>query len=244
MARFQEDVNTSNNLYNLITVGGETLPPPTKMLNTYGNAEQLQFLKNTHAKEPPFITPHKIAALEESSILSIKEKVELVELFLGFRFLTELASNISYGRQRKDGLSYPSMSDIKQIQTFVDDLGLESSISKKRSKRSNRYVHQVNVFSNKAIRSYFTKFEKKISPLEIGILYGYHPKAVLAFCGYIESSVPPKPKSAYQFYNSIIYPRDYYDEVDSYHKYKWSRLTDLAPNLINQAESLFSYQKQ
>jgi len=210
------------------------------MLNINGNYEQNLFLNKHPNKKLIRLTEKQLQFLIESDLITTSEKLEIVELSLGLRFLTEAESSIKYQNQkRKDGFKYPTHT-LKKLNDFLNiELPFPTNISKRKSLRNENYIHVINIFANKAIKEYFEKFEKRISPLEIGILYDYHTKAVLAFCGYIESCPPFKPTSAYQYYNSKIYPKDFIEEVDVYHKSKWEKIKNYCPQIIEIAEAEF-----
>jgi len=212
------------------------------MLNTFGNQKQFQLLNNLLNKESVRLTNTQVKDLIKTDLLSIREKLEILELHLGLRFLTEVYSKIKYSNiQDKDGYTRPTPASTKALEHFLQSkFSFPIKKSSRKTESTKTYDYLINIFSNQAIKEYFSKFEKKISDLEIGILYGYHPKAVLAFCGYIKSSSPPKAKEAYQYYNSKVYPLEYFNEVDEYHKLKWEMIKKFCPEIIEMAEEEFS----
>lgn len=212
------------------------------MLNSAGNLRQFKFLQAQTDKRLVKLSSAAVKKLTATSLLSISEKIEILELNLGFRFLTEANTSIEYTEAEKE-LSHPTPESVQRLVAFLEtELGLLTSISSKESQRTKRVATQVNIFANQAIKNYFAEFETEITDLEIGILYGYHPKAILAFGGYISKLEKTEIRLAYQYYNSKVYPADFYDEVDTYEKAKWEILKQNYPEIIEVAENEFAAQ--
>lgn len=213
------------------------------MIKSTGGLEQLLFLRNKSNQHLTKLSDTAVTHVIHTPLLSTGEKLELLEMQLDLRLLTEASTGIKYNiHPRKDGFKYPLTESIQKIERFVSStLGLPIKRSAKRSNRSGKYVTEINIFASETLKDYFTKYEKGISAHELGLLYGYHPKAILAFCGYIPRLEDDPPiRHAYQYYNSMVYPADFYDEVDQYHKYKWERLKQSFPEIIAMAEEEFA----
>lgn len=77
------------------------------MLNSAGNLRQFKFLQTQTDKQLVKLSNIAIKKLKETTLLSTSEKIEILELHLGFRFLTEANSSIEY-TESNHGLSEPA----------------------------------------------------------------------------------------------------------------------------------------
>jgi hypothetical protein len=188
--------------------------------------------RNFSTKIPHFTKSRKLL-LEKTDLLSIGIKVELLEMYSHSRLLTE--------KSFRDGNA--DNKTIKATEKLISALGFHSFLSSKKSRFTNQLFDFLIISANQATDEYMKKFEYDINSYELGLLYGYHPKSILAFHYLIERQSKAKNDKSYRYFNSKVFSQNYFDEEDKYHEVIWEQLRNLSPKIISQAETYFEQKK-
>lgn len=192
------------------------------MFNSIGNKKKLKFITIHSSSASQQFSDEIVLQLENTKLIPLEVKVELLEMLAGYRFMTELISD-SPDNIVEDFLK------LIQIPFF------KNSYFRKRQGETKFY----SLFANEAIKEYFVTFERNIEPSELGLLYGYHPKSILAFMGLLEPTTYDPPKASYQLFNKKVMSKSFFQEEDTYHREKWKAITKLSPKIVAEADAYF-----
>ena len=184
-----------------------------------------RFVAQNDTKNTPALTKEKIRLLEKANCLSGKEKVRLLALLAGKRWLTEVDI-------RKDGTDHN-----RTVTALLDDLGL-AWVGQHYIKKDGTKVEWVEVGANRAVIEYIAVNKKNLSVLEAGILYGYPVTAVLAGSGILSEKRKRVPdKTPAESCLGGIFSENYEKNETRFLEEHWQALRRISPKLISEAEN-------
>ncbi len=199
------------------------------MYNSYGLLNRHEFMSSRNfSTKLPTLTKRRLNLLEETKVISIFNKIEILEIYNCNRLLTE--QEISQDK-----------SDMKNdLAKLYKALGLFYFLSDKKSRFTNQFFDFFIICANEATYEYMKKFEYDINDYELGLMYGYHPKSILAFNHLISRQDGLINKSSHMYFNSKVFSVDFLEEEDLYHRQIWEQLRKLSPKIIAEAEDYFA----
>jgi len=162
------------------------------------------------------LTKSRLKLLEETTVLSSGEKVELLLIFLRKKWIAE----VDIGLERKEA----SLDVLKQ-------LGLPSYIES----YSGSYVeHWIQVGANQAVLDYVRSRRNELSDLESGILYGFPLTHVLGFVGIVSKRIAP-PADVALFMLAGTYSSDFYEDEVRHFRRTWKEIEKISPKIAKEA---------
>ena len=115
----------------------------------------------------PILTTQKVKLIENSSLLTIPEKKELLLILFGYKFSTEL--------------SFAEKEEKAELLLKLElPFHVESRVHSQKGK-----IRWLQVSANERIDRFVKKYSSSMSAMEAGLLYGYPYSAILAFMGLI-----------------------------------------------------------
>lgn len=195
------------------------------MIATPGSDELMKEFRNLQNKveyNSPKLTKSQIQALINSKLISTGDKIELIELHIGTRLMTEIV--IKNNKNEKN------------IKEFISRFQFPTHEIIK-----NDEVKFLFIFRSLSIKRFFLRNLNNLTEFELGLLYGFHPMSIMAFIGIIKMKEPPYPRSkkAWEWYYSKVFSEEFYEEERKYYKNIWEKVKKFSPRLIEIAEEEF-----
>ena len=195
--------------------------------------------KNANIK----LSKKQLTLIENSTILTLGEKIELLLVSLGNKLTTEIFQTIEYLSNKSNNLEIPKKESLDQIEKLLKQLPfiyfkdhLPNKKNRQTGKLENFTWFQASV--NEAVVQFMKKYPDDLTEFEEGILYGFPLSAIRAFSGLIESKHTKPSPAAY--YMAGVCSKDFWeDEQQAYYQLWWSRLKKLSPKIVTQAEKKY-----
>ncbi|MEN8252949.1 MAG: hypothetical protein ABFQ62_01065 [Patescibacteria group bacterium] len=211
--------------------------------NIRGQQRFLDLRKLKASKDANIVLSKKqIALIENSSILTLGEKIDLLFVSLGNKLTTELFMKIRYNKSNSVKPEQPHKKDLSEIEKLLKQLPLvyfKDFLPTKRNKQTGKLQNftwfQVSV--NKVVSKFMKKYPDDLTEFEEGVLYGFPLSAIRAFSGLIEARYD-KPTSAFRHMSGVC-SKDFWSDEREYYELWWERLRKLSPNIIQEAEQEF-----
>lgn len=185
----------------------------------------LRFVSEDDFKHTPVLTAEKISLLERANCVSNFEKVCLLALMSGMRWLTEVDISKSGNDANPD------------VANLLNSLGLAWS-SKFYVKKDGTRVSWIEVGANRAVVDYVNVNRDRLSVLEAGILYGYPVTAVLATSGILqEKRKKVGDKTIAESCLGGIFSKDYEKSESEFLKTTWEDLRAISNAIIQRTEN-------
>jgi len=161
--------------------------------------------------------------VEKTSLLSIAEKINIISLLVGYKWVTDVAID--------------SSADQKPIKSLLDTLGLFHA--------SNHYTYQgethtwIQVAATEALLDYVIERRNELSVVEAGVLYGYPVSHTLGYVGLIEKKWKNR-KTIAEFYLSGVYSEKYSERESEYFESVWAEIIKTCPGIQQQANDFYN----
>ena len=153
--------------------------------------------------------------IENTKVLSLSEKIELLLVSLGNKLTTELYENINYSKNNSAKLAQPNKNDLKNKKKLLEQLPFiyyQDFLPNKKNKQTGQLENftwfQVSV--NKTVARFLMRYPDDLTEFEEGILYGFPLSAIRAFSGLIESEHAKSTPAAY--YLAGVCSKDFWDD--------------------------------
>ena len=162
---------------------------------------------------------NQIRTLEEASGLSIVEKINLLAILLGHKWITDVAID----EKDKTGAD-----------VLLEQLGLPY--------QENHYEYEderhtwLQVAANKAILQYVLERGEDLSVLEAGVLYGYPVSHSLSYIGVLEKEMKGNDKTIAEFYLSGVFSRTYSEQETAHFELIWKDIVQQSHVIKREAE--------
>lgn len=169
----------------------------------------------------PKLTKTKVRLLEESSVLSVEEKVEILLLFLNKKWIAE----VDIGLKRKEACI-----------TLLERLALPWYLE---SYDEPHVEHWIQVGANQAVLDYVVSRRTELSDLESGVLYGFPPSHVLGYIGIIQRDMK-QPTDVALYMQAGVYSKDFQDNEADYFRKVWQEVKKISPVIARQSEKVFN----
>lgn len=176
-------------------------------------------------QKTPKLTKQKILAIEKCELISIVEKINLIALLLGRKWITDIAIGLK------------NKSDIENL---LSQLELPYAYNQY-SYKTEKY-EWIQVAINQPILDYVIKRRNQLSMIEAGVLYGYPISATLAYSGLLQKAW--FDKSISEHFLSGVFSKSSTPEERAHFNRTWQSVTKCSNIIAKQAEKEFSeYQK-
>jgi len=193
------------------------------------------------------LNKNQIKLIENTSLLSLGEKIELLLLSLGNKLTTELFTKIRYVNFESKKIEEPSKKDIAQLEEILKQLPFayyKDSLPNKKNrlvgKHQNFTWFQVSI--NEATSEFMEKYPNELTEFEEGVLYGFPLSAIRAFSGLIKATSADLTPASY--YLAGVCSKDFLKDEQEYYQKWWNKLRNLSPKIIKQAEKRFHEQNK
>ncbi|MBL8158992.1 hypothetical protein JNJ66_00885 [Candidatus Saccharibacteria bacterium] len=168
----------------------------------------------------PKITKLKIRILENSTVLTIGEKVELLLLLLHKKWIAE----VDIGLSRRDA----SLAEIRKLELPY----------RTESRNGDFQESWIQVGANQAVLNYVKARHDQLSELEAGILYGFPVTHVLGYIGVIQEKVTPPRDEAMYMLAGVYSKAHYNEELAQFHKI-WDEVERVSPVIAMESRDKF-----
>ena len=193
-----------------------------------------------------FLTQNQLKELRETKLLRIGEKIELLQVALGYKLTTEVFEEISYLYDKQRKIEVSNKSKVLAIKEFLSQLPFHFfedslvSVNKATSNKQQFIWFQVSV--NEAVTHFLKKYKNDLTEFEEGVLYGFPHSAIRAFSGLIESS-DGFINEPYGHFLAGVGSKEFLAEEKKYYQKIWEDLRNTDPLLIAQAEKYWQQLK-
>lgn len=172
------------------------------------------------------ISLKKVGIIESTNTISLAEKLELLLILTGKKWITE----IKYKE---------SPEPILMLLRALELPGEKQNYS--HSKKG--LVKWVQTASNQNILDYVSSRRNTLTILEAGTLYGYPTSHILGFMRLATPHIH-RPRSAAEHYLAGVYSHDLHNQEKQYFESLWEELRKISPLLVSQAEEKYRSTKQ
>lgn len=160
-----------------------------------------------------------IQKIEQAECVDIGEKVRLLALILGKRWICDI--------------KLKNQSDRKNILKLLEECKLPY-VELTKPSRFGGTVTWLTVCANDNVRDFVASNAPTMSPMDAGVLYGYPHTHILAFVGFIKRKKSVK-KNVAEHYLSGVFSAQYYQAETEYFESIWRDLCIASPIITNQA---------
>jgi hypothetical protein len=178
--------------------------------------------------------------IEETQLLSLGEKIELLLVSMGNKLTTEIYSSIKYEFNKQKKREIANKTSLTNLSVLFKQLPFEffvdqkEMINKKTGKQQTWIWFQVSV--NEAVQRFLKDFGEDLTEYEEGVLYGFPMSAIRAFGGLIEQDETQQNSPAHYFLAGVG-SREFSEKEGQYYLDLWNELKKISPVIIDQAEA-------
>lgn len=211
-------------------------------LSTDPTSRLLDLLRQKHSRPAVLPLSHStLRRIEQTTLLSHSEKIEILLVSLGYKLTTEIGQQITYHWSSTRQLEVPIL-NVRKIETLLRTLPFpffrtQTIKLNRRSQQMKKFIW-FHLSVNTQVAYFLKKYGPTLSDVDDGLLYGYPPSAVRAYHGLIDRKII-EPKSAYQYFLAGVYSKQFYREELEYYKRQWGLLKKISPRIIQEAEDYF-----
>ena len=181
-------------------------------------------------KMRPELVAHSIALLEESSSLFSAEKLNILRLLLGQKWIADF--------------SLDNGSEAERITTELDKLGLFYYVDSYMYEDGS-VTQWLQVAISSEILKYIRERKDVLTSIEAGLLYGYPVSAVLAFEGLINDRARDRSHhNVVSYYLSGVHSTDYYPQEREEMVRFWGQLEQASPRIVREVTEYVMEMKQ
>jgi hypothetical protein len=169
----------------------------------------------------------RIQQLEKTFALTIPEKINILALFLGHKWITDVAID---------------QKDKSVAAEVLRQLGLPYE--------ENYYEYNgerhtwLQAAANSAILQYVLEKRESLSVLEAGVLYGYPVSHSLGYIGMLEKEMKGSDKTIAEFYLSGVFSYTYSRCETGYFEKIWKDISAQSPVITHEAEVYYAQYKK
>ena len=184
----------------------------------------------------------QIKLLEKTDLLTIQEKLCILQFSTGTRFATTIPLSPSKINSESDILE-PSKKDIKNFKNLIKKLGLNYvtyNLFQKDEKNNYKLYLLMYVCANKYTYNFLREYIGKISAFDDGVLFGYPTTAMQSFIKIRKrlDFVERTKHAGHGLY--LIGPGacslEYFEEENNYYNKIWEELKDYSKLLVKEGE--------
>jgi len=198
-----------------------------------------KFKKNATLK----LTAKQLKLIEETQLISLGEKIELLLVSMGNKLTTEIYSSVKYNFDKQKKREIATETSLEKLSLFFKQLPFQffldqkEMINKKSGKKQTWMWFQVSV--NEAAQHFMKDFGEDLTEYEEGVLYGFPLSAIRAFGGLIDQSNQLTSTPAHYFLAGVG-SKDFSKKEEQYYADLWERLRKISPRIIRWAENSIS----
>lgn len=169
----------------------------------------------------PELTKREVMLLEESKYLQIVERINLLALLCGYKWVTDVAIGLNHR---------------EEIEAILSNLELPFAY--------NHYFHEekkyewLQVAVNEPVLSYVTDRRDQLTVLEAGVLYGYPVSACLAYIGLLKKT--GFDKTIAEYYLSGVFSATLVGKEREHFRRMWEEVLSHSDKIRLEAEREFT----
>lgn len=172
-------------------------------------------------KSLPKLTPAALKIIERSTVFKLHEKIDILQLFLGKKWVTDVSI------------------DLERKQEYINELEKLKLPWAVNAYEGDYKCQWIQAGANQAVLEYVMQRKDNLSELEAGILYGYPLTHALAFTGAIkEIRKPPVNVATYML--AGVYSADFYQQEVAFFQRRWDEIGATSPVLAQQAHTKYA----
>lgn len=187
------------------------------------------------------LSHQQIKLIENSQVLSLGEKIELLLLSLGNKLTTEIYFEVKYEWSERDQKDVPSAKTLNEITSLLEKLPFfyfrDTLLKKNRQTGHQENFTWFQVSINEAVTSFMRNFPDDLTEFEEGVLYGFPLSAIRAYAGLITPKYDKSTPAVY--YLSGVCSEEFWEDEVKYYEKWWAKLRKLSPKTVSIAEAKF-----
>lgn len=193
------------------------------------------------------ITDLQKEQIENSDILSLDEKRQLLQIALGAKFMGEVMDIIHYNYDEVLDMLVVDDKELYKIQGLLEKLPFPFFLDKKiqKARAFNCLIESTwfQVCANEKIKYLMQYHSDTLSSLELGVLYGYPPTACMAMEGFLDLS-----EAKQSFYNCMVFSGrnsvEYFEQEDEHSKGLYEKMKNYCPKTMLGIEEQYKKRKE
>jgi hypothetical protein len=178
------------------------------------------FTSTSERQHLPKLKKSKIKLIEDSTVLAIEEKVEILMLFLHKKWIAE----IDIGLKRSEASI-----------ALLEQLELSWYIESYEGAHKEQWIQ---VGANQAVLDYVSTRRAELSDLESGVLYGFPLSHVLGYVGIIQRQLA-RPTHVSLYMLAGVYSKDFQAEEVRYFEEVWNEVKKISPVIAEQSRKVY-----
>ena len=187
------------------------------------------------------LSKKQLQLIEDSEILSLAEKIELLLVALGNKLTAELYMLINYQYSNVEKKELADQSKLDELEALLKELPFvyyqDTLLKKNRFTGKMQEWKWFQVSVNEAVSHFMKDYPDDLTEFEEGVLYGFPLSAIRAFSGLIQMK-HDKPSAA-SYYLAGVCSADFWQDEQDYYQLWWERLRKLSPKIVQEAEEKF-----
>jgi len=182
----------------------------------------------------------QLQIIEDTELLRLGEKIELVLVSMGYKLTTEIFDTITYHFNELENREEPNKEPLDNLDTLFSQMPFPYFIdSLQKPDRKTGVMKQYTWFQvcvNERVKFFMKNFANTLTEMEDGILYGYPISAIRAFAR-LTDVTEKCPTSVERYYVGAGRPSVvFYEEEEAHYRQIWNKLRQISPCLIQHAE--------
>ncbi|NTV31360.1 hypothetical protein HGA91_05300 [candidate division WWE3 bacterium] len=187
------------------------------------------------------LSADELSLIEETTVLSIYEKVHLILIALGYKLTGEVFNEIDYQFDETTQRLEPNESKIKILNElflqlpfpfFVDELEKND-----RKTGLKKRLVWLQICVNERVKYYMQHYAESLTEMEDGVLYGYPISAIRAYASLIDVTTRLPRASIARWYVGAGRPSvALYEAEEVFYTQVWQEVSQISPRLVNLAE--------
>ena len=168
----------------------------------------------------------KIKLLEAASALNVSEKLNIIALLLGYKWVTDVAID--------------KKSNWTVVRRILDDLKLPH--------QQNHYFYKeekhewIQVAASERLLEYILSHRDDLSVIEAGVLYGYPVSHSLGYMELIQKQWKNN-KTIAEFYFSGVFSKAYHSRESEHFETVWQHVSSCSDVITRQAKDFYQQSK-
>lgn len=216
------------------------------MFKSVGGIERLKGMLQTkldgQATQP--LSPSQLSTIENTELLKVGEKIDLVLISLGYKLTSEILDCIEYYYDEKEQVEQPTQQTIQALDAFFSQLPfpyfIDSLQKADRNTGKEKLTTWFQVCVNERVAHFMKQYAHTLTEIEDGVLYGYPLSAIRAFAQLIDVAVKTGKPSIERYFVGAGRPSiAFYEAEEEYYRHIWDKVKQVSPRLIEQTEKAY-----
>lgn len=213
------------------------------MFKSVGGIERLkgmlQVKLDGQATQP--LSPSQLSSIENSELLKVGEKIDLVLISLGYKLTSEIFDRVKYHFDEQEQVEKPERQAVQALDAFFSELPfpyfIDSLQKTDRNTGKEKATTWFQVCVNERVAHFMKQYAHTLTEIEDGVLYGYPLSAIRAFAQLIDVAGKTGKPSIERYYVGAGRPSfTFYEAEEEFYRYIWDKVNQVSPRLVEQAK--------